>query len=177
MIDYNLPSPHYIVNGVTMPLNTWPKRDLHRFITGCMVEYQEISRDEQAALLLELRDAEWSDGPYSDLANDDSVEFDFNGNEYTITEYAATERLVDEQIREYATDQADEMDRQLTLAGINTFYISFDIEMFVQDIGYDGWGPWLNSWDSSYAEIFPLCPDHDGILQRGGNAYVIWRTG
>ena len=177
MIDYNLRGSHYIVNGVTRPLNTWPKRDLHRFITGCMEEYQELDREEQAALLLELRDAEWAHGPYSDFATDVSVEFEFNGNEYTIMEYAAAESLVDEQIRDYASEQAEEIDRHLTETGISTSYITFDTEMFVRDIGYDGMGPWLNGWDHSYAEIFPLCPDRDGILQRGGNAYIIWRTG
>lgn len=145
--------------------------DLIRLCVGAVVYMENIKAPaEAAALMRELRD----EGGPSFCRWSDALEFGLDGQDYRLMTYEDAREAAEASIEDFADEQETEMDRTLAVNGINSNYVCFNREMFVQDAGYE-WEQFLNSYDGVIEEYFPLTPGADNTLITQ-NSYAIWRS-
>lgn len=145
-------------------------KNLLRLCIGAVAEYEDLRTwQEVLPIYRELKD----DGGPTFISN--ALEFDVGGQEYTMMTYDDAKAFAEEMIQDYATEQANELDNQLKLMGIVTTYVTFDYDMFTQDCGYD-WEQFLNSYDGTSCEYFPLSTNTDTKLLHTQGSYLIWRS-
>jgi len=143
--------------------------DLVRFCVNAVVEHEDVRDNaEVAALIRDLRD---QGGP---TFSGSGVEVELLGNTYMITDWDEAHAQAQESVEDFANDQANELTVQLNECGINSMYMTFNYDMFVQDNMYE-WEAWLADYDGVVNEFNILYPGADGKLESWP-MHCIWRT-
>lgn len=141
---------------------------LIRLCVGAVAEHESLKDpDELAELTVDLRS---QGGP---TFRGDGLEIELYGNEYMLMDTDLAEVLAKDQIEEFANDQWRDLAVTLDQCGINSTYIKFDDDMFIQDCMMD-WSCWVGSYDDVVDEYFPMT-DFGGKLENFG-CFSIWRT-
>ncbi len=152
---------------------TWNDNDLIRLAVYAIAEHESLSMDtENDRLILAEMYYELRIHPPVDCGG--SLEVEAYDNTYTIATTDNAQELADDIIQEHADEQECELDRTLAINGVNTTYVCFNRDMFVQDCGYD-WGSYIAHYDGTVNEIFTKEWDDRGIC-RSLDVFNIWRT-
>ena len=145
--------------------------DLVRFCVSAVAEHEDVRDNaEVAALIRDLRDQggptfnRWGSG----------VEVELLGNTYMIMDWDEAQALAQDAVEDFANDQANELTARMNECGINSMYMTFNYDMFVQDNMYE-WACWLGSYDDVVNEFNILYPGADGKLESWP-MHCIWRT-
>ena len=152
---------------------TWNDNDLIRLAVYAIAEHESLTMDtKNDRLILTEMYYELRINPPVDCGG--SLEAEAYGNTYTIATTDNAQELADDIIQEHADEQEAELDRALAINYVNTTYVCFNRDMFVQDCGYD-WGSYIAHYDGTVNEIFTKEIDDRGIV-RSLDVFNIWRT-
>ena len=145
------------------------ENDLIRLCVGAVAEHESLKDPaELAELVVDLRS---QGGP---TFRGDGLEIELYGNEYMLMDTDLAEAYAKDCIEEFANDQWRELAATLDKCGINSTYIKFDDDMFIQDCMMD-WDSWLGGYDDVVNEYFPSTT-YNGKVENFG-CLSIWRTG